>query len=121
MGRSPSAKQSSRRKYQSANRLRSGGTSLQLRYLWAYLVEEAAFCGMLAERGWPVLVYPGPLDPFRAVSDGEIPDAPESLRKLQIVSLKLKRQWLPGERPPRAPAAVVAPRPGGNGRLVAAK
>lgn len=58
-----------------------------------YLIEETAFCGYLADQGWSVLVYPGPLDPFKAVSEGKIPDAPDSLRKLRIVSLKLKKLW----------------------------
>ena len=55
-----------------------------------YLLEEAAFCGIMSDAGWPVLVYPGPIDPFKAISDGKIPDAPECLKKLQFVSLKLR-------------------------------
>ena len=50
-----STKQSSRRKCQSANGLRSGGTSLQLRYLWAWAV-----CTATAERS---------IDPPAAAND----------------------------------------------------
>jgi tRNA-dependent cyclodipeptide synthase len=57
----------------------------------SYLLEEAAFCGMMSDEGWRLLVYPGPIDPFKAISDGKIPEAPECLRQLQFVSLKLKK------------------------------
>jgi tRNA-dependent cyclodipeptide synthase len=63
-----------------------------------YLVEEAAFCGWFADQGCHVLVYPGPIEPFKSVSDGKYPDAPEGLRKLNFVSLKLKRIALPAEK-----------------------
>ena len=62
-----------------------------------YLLEEAAYCGYLVDKGWTVLVYPGAIDPFKAVCEGRIPAAPISLRRLIMISLKLKRVRLPGE------------------------
>jgi tRNA-dependent cyclodipeptide synthase len=75
-----------------------------LRRATQYLLEEAAFCGILGDQRLNVLVYPGSIDPFVAVSEGKIPDAPEPLRTLQLVGLALERQWLPGERPSRVQA-----------------
>jgi hypothetical protein len=67
-----------------------------------YQLEEAAFC-MLVGDLWniQVLIYPGSIRPFQEVSEGKIPGAPEELRRLRLVSLDLRRQWLPGEKPPR--------------------
>jgi tRNA-dependent cyclodipeptide synthase len=77
-----------------------------LRRVSRYLIEEAAFCE-LVEDLWNirVLVYPGSLGPFREISEGKIPEAPEGLRRLRLVSLDLRRQWLAGERPPRVKGA----------------
>jgi hypothetical protein len=78
-----------------------------LRRASRYLIEEAAFCALLVElRGVRVLVYPGEIKPFQELAEGTIPGAPESLQKLQLVSLDVDRQWLPGERPSRVKDAA---------------
>lgn len=57
----------------------------------AYLLEEGAIFACLERRGWPVMVYPGSIDPFIAIADGEFPEAPQELQRLISVSLKFRR------------------------------
>lgn len=56
-----------------------------------YLIEELGVFAYLYKKGWPVFVYPGDsLTTFVEITDNYYPEAPEDLKNLTYVALKLK-------------------------------
>jgi tRNA-dependent cyclodipeptide synthase len=59
-----------------------------------YLLEESAAMALLQAAGWPILVYPGSINTFVDIAEGKLPAAPEPLKSLIFVELRLKRQGI---------------------------
>lgn len=55
-----------------------------------YIIEELAIMAHLSQQGAEVFVYPGALNFLTEIIEGLHPDAPEELRRLISVSLRLK-------------------------------
>lgn len=57
-----------------------------------YFIEEFAITACLKDRGPSALVYPGSIVTLAEIADGLHPNAPDTLKKLTVVSLKLRRR-----------------------------
>lgn len=57
-----------------------------------YLLEELAVFACLSDQGGQVFIYPGALNILIEIAEGLYPDAPDALKKLVYIALKIKRR-----------------------------